>query len=42
MKILCEDLKGQAIKIINHEKKEMIPITDEEKESLKSRNLPYM
>ena len=33
MKMFCEDLKYQAIKIINHEKKEMIPLTDEEKES---------
>ena len=33
MKMFCEDLRYQAIKIINHEKKEMIPLTDEEKES---------
>ena len=33
MKILCKDLKDQANKIINYEKKEMIPSTDEEKES---------
>ena len=33
MKIFCEDLKDQAMKIINYEKKEMIPLTDEEKES---------
>ena len=25
MKIFCKDLKDQAMKIINHEKKEMIP-----------------
>ena len=30
MKIFCEDLKDQAGKIINYEKKEMIPLTDEE------------
>ena len=32
MKIFCKDLKEQAMKIINYEKKEMIPLTDEEKE----------
>ena len=31
MKIFCKDLKDQAIKIINCEKKEMIPLTNEEK-----------
>ena len=31
MKIFCKDLKDQAKKIINYEKKEMIPLTDEEK-----------
>ena len=31
MKILCKDLKDQAMKIINYEKKEMIQLTDEEK-----------
>ena len=33
MKIFCKDLKDQAMKIINYEKKEMIPLTDEEKET---------
>ena len=33
MKIFCKDLRDQAMKIINNEKKEMIPLTDEEKES---------
>ena len=37
MKIFCEDLKDQAMKIINHEKKEMIPLTDEEKESYENQ-----
>ena len=31
MKIFCEDLKDQAMEIINYEKKKMIPLTDEEK-----------
>ena len=30
-KIFCKDLKDQAMKIINYEKKEMIPLTDKEK-----------
>ena len=30
MKMFCKDLKDQAMKIINYEKKEMIPLTDEE------------
>ena len=33
MKIFCKDLRDQAMKIINNEKKEMIPLIDEEKES---------
>ena len=32
MKILCRDLKEQALKIINYKKKEMISLTDEVKE----------
>ena len=31
MKILCNDLNDQAMKIINCEKKEMIPLTNEKK-----------
>ena len=31
MKIFCQDLKDQAMKVTNCEKKEMIPLTDEEK-----------
>ena len=31
MEKFCKDLRDQAMKIINHEKKEMIPLTDEEK-----------
>ena len=33
MKMFCKDLKTQAKKIISYEKKEMIPLTDKEKES---------
>ena len=37
MKIFCEDLKDQAMKIINYEKKEMIPLTNEEKETYENQ-----
>ena len=37
MKIFCKDLKDQAMKIINYEKKEMIPLTNEEKESYENQ-----
>ena len=38
MKMFCKDLKDQAVKIINYEKKEMIPLTDKEKENQKREN----
>ena len=31
MKIFCKDLRNQAMKIINYEKKKEIILTDEEK-----------
>ena len=37
MKIFCKDLKSQVMKIINYEKKEMIPLTDKEKESYENQ-----
>ena len=42
MKIFCEDLKDQAMKIINYEKKEMIPLTDEEKESYENQKICHI
>ena len=39
MKIFCKDLKDQAMKIINYEKKEMIPLTNEEKESYQGQEV---
>ena len=42
MKMFCKDLKDQAMKIINHEKKEMIPLTDEEKESYENQEVCYI
>ena len=37
MKIFCKDLKDQEMKIINCEKKEMIPLFNEEKESYENQ-----
>ena len=42
MKIFCEDLKDQTMKIINYEKKEMIPLTDEEKESHENQKICHI
>ena len=42
MKIFCKDLKDQATKIINYEKKEMIPLTDEEKEIHENQKTCYI
>ena len=42
MKIFCEDLKDQAMKIINYEKKEMTPLTTEEKESYENQQICYI
>ena len=42
MKIFCKDLKDQAMKIINYEKKEMIQFTDEEKESHENQKLCHI
>ena len=42
MKIFCKDLKDQAKKIINYEKKKMIPLTDEEKESFENHKICHI
>ena len=42
MKIFCKDLKNQAKKIINYEKKEMIPLTDKEKESYENQKICHI
>ena len=39
MKIFCKDLKDRAMRIINYEKKEMIPLTDEEKEAHENQKI---
>ena len=42
MKIFCKDLKDQAMKIINNEKKEMIPLTNEENETHENQKNCYI
>ena len=42
MKIFCKDLKDQATKIINYEKKKMIPLANEEKESYENQKVCYI
>ena len=43
MKEFCKDLKEHATKIINYEKKEMIPLTkEEEKTNRRQKNMLYM
>ena len=42
MKIFCKDLKDQAMKIINYEKKKMIPLTDEKKEIYENQKICYI
>ena len=42
MEIFCKDLRNQAMKIINYEKKEMIPLTIEETESYKKQKVCYI
>ena len=38
MKNFCLDLREPATKLINYEKKEMIPLTKKEEESITSKN----
>ena len=42
MRRFCDDLKEQAIKIMNYEQKEMMPLTDEEKESQKNQTICHI
>ena len=42
MKIFCKDLREQAMQIINYEKKEIIPLTNEEKETPKNKKICYI
>ena len=40
--MFCRDLKEQARKIINYEKKKMIPLTDKEKETSENMQVCYI
>ena len=42
MKVFYKDLRDDAMKIINYEKKEMIPLTNEEKESYENQDVCYI
>ena len=42
MKRFCKDLRDQATKIINYEKKDMIPLTNKEEESYKKNEICYI
>ena len=42
MEIFCKDLTDQAMKIINHEKKKEIILTNEEKESYEKQRICYI
>ena len=39
MKRFCKDLKEHATKLLNYEKKEMIPLTDAENKSYKMQKV---
>ena len=40
--MFCKDLKDQTMKIIDYEKKEIIPLPNEEKESYKKQKVCYI
>ena len=42
MKKLCKDLREHATKIINNEKKKMIPLTTEEKINYNEQEICYI
>ena len=42
MKIFCDKLKDQSMKIINYEKKDMIPLTNEEKEIYENQKICHI
>ena len=42
IEMFCKDLRNQAMKIINYEKKEMIPLTNEETESYVKQKVCYV
>ena len=40
--IFCKDLRDQAMKVIDYEKKKIIPLTKEEKESYEKQKICYI
>ena len=42
MEWFCKDLREYAMKIIDYENKEMIPLTDEENKSHEKQNVCYI
>ena len=42
MERFCKDLREHAIKIINYDEKEMIPLTDEENKSYEKHKVCYI
>ena len=42
MERLCKNLKEHATRIINYEKKEIVPLTDEENKSYKKQKVSYI
>ena len=42
MKKFCKDLREHATKIINYEKKDMIPLTKKEKENHNNQKIFYI
>ena len=42
MKMFCNDLKEQVMRIINYVQKTMIPLTNEEKESYKNQQICHI
>ena len=41
MENVCKDLREHAMRIVNYEKKEMIPLSDEENKSYEKQNVYY-
>ena len=42
MEMFCNDLRDQVMKRINYQEKEMIPLTNEEKESYENQKICYI
>ena len=42
MENFCKDLREHRMRIVNYEKKEMMPLTDEENESCEKQNVCYI